>query len=251
MNQYLSSISGSRLAMFMLGATLALGFTFSAHLLSSAIVRLKHENSIKVKGTAERTITSDSATWRSQYSVRSASLKDGYSALEESRKVVKQFLTEGNVPEVECTYSAILTDLEYKKDNNGRPTNEIELYLLSQTVEVKSKEVKQVDTISKTVTELIKSGVEIRSFAPAYVFSGLEQIKLELLAAATKNAYDRAKTLAENSRGHVGGLSSASQGVFQITPVDSTDASDSGEYDTTTIEKKVKAVVTLEYDIEK
>src|SRR5206468_7169205 len=126
-----------------------------------AIVRLKQENSIKVKGTAGRTITSDSATWRSQFAVRSANLKDGYSALEESRKVVKQFLTEANVPEVECTYSAILTDLEYKKDDNGRPTNAIEFYLLSQTVEVKSKDVKRVDTISTTVTELIKSGVEI------------------------------------------------------------------------------------------
>ena len=79
----------------------------------------------------------------------------------------------------------------------------------------------------------------------------MEQLKLELLGNATKNAYDRAKALAENSRGKVGALNSASQGVFQITPVDSTDVSDGGEYDTTTIEKKVKAVVTLEYHIEK
>ena len=75
MSQYLSNISGSRLAMFLLGATLALGFTLSAHLLSTAIVRLKHENTIKVKGTAEKTITSDSVKWSVSYSVRAADRK--------------------------------------------------------------------------------------------------------------------------------------------------------------------------------
>jgi len=64
-------------------------------------------------------------------------------------------------------------------------------------------------------------------------------------------AMERAKTLADNSQGQVGALTSASQGVFQITPVDSTQVTDYGTYDTTTITKNVKAVVTLEFRIEK
>ncbi len=42
-----------------------------------------------------------------------------------------------------------------------------------------------------------------------------------------------------------------SKGVFQITPVNSTDVSDEGNYDTSTIEKSVKAIVTLEFQVEK
>ncbi len=251
MNQYLSNISGSRLAMFLLGATLALGFTFSAHLLSTAIVRLKHENTIKVKGTAEKTITSDSVKWSVSYSVRAANLQEGYAELEKSRETVRKYLADAKVPESECTYFAISSSPQFKKDANGFATNDIELYVLSQSVQVKSKNVKQINSLSDSITELIKSGVDLQSHAPAYLYSGLEQLKLELLGAATQNAYDRAKTLAENSHGKVGGLSSASQGVFQITPVDSTDVSDGGEYDTSTIDKKVKAVVTLEFSIEK
>ena len=251
MNQYLSHISGSRLAMFLLGTTLALGFTYSAHLLSSAIVRLKHENSIKVKGTAEKIVTSDSASWQTSFSVQAANLKDAYLELEANRDIVKKYLTDAQVPDTECTYWAISMHTQNKRDKDGNVTNEIEHYVLSQTIEVKSKDVQRIDNLSKNITELIKSGIEIRSFAPAYVFSGIEQIKLELLGAATKNAYERATTLAENSHGQVGGLNSASQGVFQITPVDSTAVTDSGEYDTSTIEKKVKAVVTLEFHIEK
>jgi hypothetical protein len=53
------------------------------------------------------------------------------------------------------------------------------------------------------------------------------------------------------SGGKVGGLSSASQGVFQITAVNSTDTSDYGVYDTSTIEKSVKCVVTVEFKIAK
>ncbi len=251
MNQYLSNISGSRLAMFLLGATLALGFTFSAHLLSTAIVRLKHENTIKVKGTAEKTITSDSAKWSISYSVRAANLKDGYTELEKNREIVQKYLADAKVSEAECTYVAISSHPQFKNDKNGFATNEIDLYVLSQSVQVRSTDVKRIDTLSDSITELIKNGVELQSHAPAFLYSGLEQLKLELLGAATQNAYDRAKTLAENSHGKVGGLSSASQGVFQITPVDSTDVSDGGEYDTSTIDKKVKAVVTLEFSIEK
>jgi hypothetical protein len=43
---------------------------------------------------------------------------------------------------------------------------------------------------------------------------------------------------------------SAQQGVFQITARHSTDTSGYGMYDTATIEKTAKAVVTLEYAID-
>ncbi len=59
----------------------------------------------------------------------------------------------------------------------------------------------------------------------------------------------RASSLAENSGSKVGALKYASQGVFQITPLYSTDVSGYGRYDTSTIEKSVKAVVTIEYSI--
>ena len=237
--------------MFLLGATLALGFTYSAHLMSSAIVSFKHQNIIKVKGIAERAITSDSARWTATWTRRSTTLKEGYTELEIQRDVVKKFLSEAKVLDTDCTYSAVSTETVFKKDELGRTSNDVFGYVLNQSVEMKSKDVRLVESVSKSITELIKEGIEIQSHRPEFIFTGLEQLKLELLGNATKNAHDRATALAENSRGKVGALNSASQGVFQITPVDSTDVSDGGEYDTTTIEKKVKAVVTLEFHIEK
>ena len=60
----------------------------------------------------------------------------------------------------------------------------------------------------------------------------------------------RALALAKGSKGRIGALISAQQGVFQITERHSTDTSGSGEYDTSSIDKSAKAVVTLEYAIE-
>ncbi len=59
----------------------------------------------------------------------------------------------------------------------------------------------------------------------------------------------RSEELGKNSDSEVGTLKYASQGVFHITPVNSTDISDYGRYDPTTIEKSIKAVVTIEYSI--
>ncbi|HOG24446.1 MAG TPA: SIMPL domain-containing protein, partial [Candidatus Omnitrophota bacterium] len=45
-------------------------------------------------------------------------------------------------------------------------------------------------------------------------------------------------------------MRSARMGVFQITPVNSTSVSDWGENDTSSVEKKVTAVVNASFSIE-
>ncbi|MEI7835536.1 MAG: hypothetical protein WCK05_03900 [Planctomycetota bacterium] len=46
-------------------------------------------------------------------------------------------------------------------------------------------------------------------------------------------------------------MNSASQGVFQITPVNAVETSEGGVYDTRSIDKSVKCVVTMEFRVEK
>ena len=74
-------------------------------------------------------------------------------------------------------------------------------------------------------------------------------MKKGLLEEATRNGYERARILASGGGGAVGPLASVPQGVFQIVPRSSVEVSDYGEYDTTSIEKTIKAVVTLDYEM--
>ncbi|MGA2052965.1 MAG: SIMPL domain-containing protein, partial [Opitutales bacterium] len=172
-------------------------------------------------------------------------------ALDAARDKVSAFLAAQHTPAGEVTFSAITTDEIMARDARGQLTNEIQYYALSQNVTVTSPDVQRIATLALRATDLIKDGVIMQSGSPEYIFTGLEKLKLDLLAKATQNGYTRARALAENSGSHVGVLTSAEQGVFQITPPYSTETLDDGAYDTTTIEKSVKAVITLEFAVEK
>lgn len=241
----------NRIAMFLLGGTLAAGLACSAYIISTGMVAMKQHNAVRVKGTAQLKIKSNQASWACQFTARTPLLKDSYDDLARSREIIKHYLAAQKLTEKDYALSSIFTDLVYKKTEKGERTNTIESYVLRQRVDLSSTNVDLIANISARITDLIKEGVEIQSFDPSYTYTDIESLKLELLAKATANAYERAQVLAGNSRSRVGKLLAASQGVFQITPVDSTDVSDDGSYDTRTIAKAVKAVVTLEFNIVK
>jgi uncharacterized protein len=71
-----------------------------------------------------------------------------------------------------------------------------------------------------------------------------------MLSEAAGNARERARRMVEGTGSRLGPVRSATQGVFQITPAFSTEVSDGGENDTTSIGKLIKAVVTVEFAIE-
>ena len=53
----------------------------------------------------------------------------------------------------------------------------------------------------------------------------------------------------KSTNNRVGKIESVRMGVFQITPVDSTDVSDMGINDTSTIEKKITAVSNVTFKV--
>lgn len=71
-----------------------------------------------------------------------------------------------------------------------------------------------------------------------------------MLAKATENAKQRAENMARATGNKIGFMRSAKMGVFQITPVTSTDVSDWGTNDTSSLDKKVMSVVTVSFAIE-
>jgi uncharacterized protein len=245
-------MNSSKMASFLLGATLALGIALSAYMISTAIVKIRQENLIRVKGYAQRQIKSDVGLWRGELTARAPELSTSYAGMNASREKTRELIENlGFDKESTIDFLPINIDIKYKLDEEGNRTDTVSSYVLTQTIEIQSHQIDKIETISRKASDLISEGIEFRSQHPIYTASGIEKIKLDLLSEATKNAYERARSLAENSGGKVGALNSASQGVFQITPLNSTDVSDSGEYDTSTIDKIVKAVVTFEFRVEK
>ena len=240
-----------KIAQFSIAAViLALGLILSSALLSKLFVNIKHEKEIAVKGYAEKNIVSDQATFYCSYSAQKPTMVEAYEKLQANKKIIIEYLRDKGIKSEEIDVEEIDTTKIYEKDLEGNDTNEVQYYLVRQGIKIRSKNVKLVRGISREITELIKNGVDISAYSPCFFVSNLDEIKIELLAKATKDGHQRAMTLANNSGGKVGVLRSAKQGVFQITAPNSTAISGYGEYDTSTINKTIKAVVTLEYSIE-
>lgn len=229
---------------------LAAGMIVSASLLSKLFLRVRHEQAITVKGFAETNVTSDIGKLTCTCSARGTSLKTAYEKLQTSRNATLAFLRQLGLRDTETTLFTIETVKIPKRDPQGKETNEIEYYDVFQTIEVLSTNVTLIRETGHRITELIQADVDIRASPPSFVVADLKDTKLRLLQAATDDGYRRALALAAGSKGRIGALISAQQGVFQITSLHSTDTSGGGEYDTSTIEKTAKAVVTLEYAIE-
>lgn len=235
-----------------LGICFVIATIVSTMIFSKGILQIKKYSGevISVTGSAEKKIESDYIVWRSNFVIREPQLKTAYANTQEDLKKVKSYLLSKGIKENEIVVSQILTSCVYKKNEKGNDTNEIEGYLLSQGIEVRSNDVKRIDDVSRQSTELINQDIPFISEAPEYFYTKLSELKIEMLAKATDDAKQRAISMANSTGNKIGAIRSAKMGVFQITPGTSTDVSWYGENDTSSFEKKVMAVVTASFAIE-
>jgi hypothetical protein len=232
----------------LLGIILSLGLIISVMILSGTLKQIKYsDHFITVKGYAERKIVSDFGSWSCQFSTGDRDLNTAYSKLMANKEKIIKYLVSSGINRNNISESSIITTHSYKLNEKGYATNELDAYKLSQSLFVWSNDVHLIKSISVNSSSLLAEGIELMSYDPRYLFSKLEGMKKEMLGAATREAKERAEFLAKNTGSKVGGIKSAEQGVFQITPLNSTEVSDYGMYDETTIEKSIKAVVTVEF----
>jgi hypothetical protein len=234
-----------------LGICFVVATITSTVILSKGLLQMKKysEQVVKVTGSAEKNIISDAIVWRLSFSRRDVKMVGAFDLLKEDLKTVKGYLLSKGVKESEIIVAPVATTVLYKKNEKGNDTNEIEGYILAQEIEIRSSDVVKITEVSRQATELIEKGLEVISQAPEYFYTKLPELKLAMLSDATENAKKRAESMAKASGNKIGSIRSARMGVFQITPVNSFDVSDYGMNDTTSLEKKVNAVVNVEFAI--
>lgn len=228
-------------------ATIVSSIIFSKGFLS--VTKFMREQ-ITVTGSAQKDIKSDYAVWTGTFSRRESDMATAFKKLGEDLLKVNQYLAGQGIGEEEILVRQIETETIYKKNEKGNATNDIEGYRLKQTVELHSNDVVKIARISREATALINEGIEFYSGSPEYFYTKLDALKVEMLARATENAKVRAENMVKATGNRIGFMRSAKMGVFQITPVNSTEISDWGINDTTSLEKKVTAVVNASFSIE-
>ena len=241
-------------AVMVLGLLIAIGMASAAFILGVQAKRaVAGQQSITVKGLAEKPIKADSAEWTITVGVVSDTQADALNALAQERKVVEAFLTKQGFDSGNWALDVETISPHYEeifiKDNPRQVQKGFDAY---QSIRVTSQDLAKITAANKAFLQLRADNHPVSAQAPNYLVSNLETIKMSLIADATKNARARATEFVKQDGVKVGVMKSASQGAFYILPVggEASDVSYGGTYDKSTIDKTARVVVTIVYNIE-
>ena len=232
-----------KLQVISLGILIALSLVISTKLVASTI----SNNVISVTGSAYEIVKSDSGTLTFDINVKRANKQEAYKASHAQVKIVEEYLKAKQIKNIEL--KTVNGYYSYKRDAKGDYTDIPEAYNLNQPVSINSDNVELIKEISNDITGLIDKGVDINVNSPSYDYSKLPELKVTLLEKASKDARARATSMLKPTHNSVGKIQSVRMGVYQITPVDSTNVSDMGINDTSSIDKKVTAVANVAFKI--
>lgn len=239
------------------GMVLAVGMVVSSFALSRFMIRIRQqqENTISVKGLAERKLLADIGAFECTVGASGETQKEAFEKLNRSYSLLRFALKnagfkDGELEEsapncVRVTKSVRVRDLA---TNRETASEEFSHYRYTRTVRVISPQVDLVHGQSMELPGLVMSGIEIEVGQPAFYVSDLEKYKLELIAEATDSAMQRAQMTAEKCKSRLGRLITARNGIIQITRPASSDISDEGYYDTASREKVMKIVVSATFE---
>jgi len=236
-------------SMTILGLLLALSMASAAFILGVQAKRAEsRQQSIAIKGLAEKPIQVDSADWTITVSVNDDTQAKALQAAARTRRIVEALLAKQDFDK-----SAWSVDLEkinphfieiydpnYRRVRKGDEAH--------QVIRVVSNDLSKIKAANKAILQLRTDNQPIIGHSPKYLFSNLEDIKMSLIADSTKNARRRAIEFVKQDGATVGVIKSAKQGTFSILALGGNGDSDNsygGVYDKSTIDKTARVVVAI------
>ena len=221
----------------------ALAIIIASLLLKQGIVEFKTlDRSVAVKGLAEKEVMANTVIWPINYSLAGNDLTKLIDELEAKNQAVSAFLALHGFGDEEISVSP-----PNVADKLAQPYAQLEKgqmrYFVMSSITVYSHEPEKVRHALTKVTQLAKQGIAISSdrydAKVQYIFTGLNDIKPEMIQQATEKAREVAEKFATDSKSTLGKIKSARQGQFSISSRDSHHPHI----------KKVRVVSTIEYTL--
>jgi len=230
---------------------LAIGFVLSGWLIGGGFKAGRStDRFVTVKGISEREVEADLALWPLQIVAADNDLSAAQARMDRMVALTRDFLREKEIPEDQVTIQSFkVTDAQANPYQGGVAANR---FIISQTLMVRSEDPLRILAASQEVGELVEAGVVLTSGqeygpgGPTFVFTGLNDLKPDMLSEATARALEAAREFAAASESRVGKIRRANQGVFQILPRDAAP----GQQEHNQLFKTVRVVTTVEYLLE-
>jgi hypothetical protein len=176
---------------------------------------------VTAKGLKEKEVTEDKATWPLKFKELGNDPSELYDRIERNTQTVVNFFKSNGVKNEEISLAPpTLVDQQANMSYSSETVRY--RYKANCVVTVVSKDVDLVRKLVSRQTELMRQGVTIvgneydEGSVVSYEFTGLNTIKPEMIAEATKNARKTAERFAEDSKSKLGKIRTADQGQFSI-----------------------------------
>ena len=219
-------------------------------------VKLQRPTTIDVRGSAKRRIASDLGQWTCQVTVVKPMRVEAYGALRKDVEVVQGFLKGKGVADKDLRVSAVsmveLSHVDTVEEGSKVTRKQVfDGFQLTQQLEVATTDVGLVERLSREATQLLERGVVITSESPRYHYTKVGELKIEMLAEASRDARQRAERMlgAAGGGASVGRVEGIDTGVININPANGTDTSWEGNYDTTSFEKDMLTTVRVRFEV--
>ncbi len=234
---------------------IAVGFVLAAIVVAAAYTEghKPAQGTISVTGLGETEFTSDLIVIEGNITVEAYEAANAYHALENDRKETIDFLTSKGVKSETITFEMPRTDELHRSiyENGDYVGQQFAGYQISQSFTIESADVDTTESAARELPSLIAEGIDIHVFNPMYYYTGLEDVKLELLSAAAADARERAANIAKSSKSALGELKLSRAGVFQITAATGDEEfSAGGSFNLSSREKKARVTVRSEFFID-
>jgi hypothetical protein len=206
-------------------------------------------STITVTGASSERIRSDFVDWSVELKQSAPSQQIAYQQLQPAVEQTLAFLKARGVAPEALQLEAVKSEREDFRDPR---TGELRstTWTTRQMIQVSSGDVARIATISRAIGQLIGQGVPLTINPPAFTYTKLAEKRVDMLAKATRDARSRASAIAAEAGARVGPITKVDTGIFQITSPNSTETSDSGTYDTRTIDKDIKAVMAVTFRVD-
>jgi hypothetical protein len=229
---------------------MAAALVLAAWMLGAAFVRSRTADRFAtVKGVAERNVDADIGLWPLSFVATDNVLTNAQSKIESQRKTVMEFLKHNGLEAADAELQGLeVTDVQANPYQSGPRTGD--RFIVRMVIMVRSDQPEKIRDASQKVGELVNSGVVLSSGpgggpfdGPTFLFTKLNDLKLEMIAEATASARKAAEQFAKDSRSKIGGIRRASQGVFEILPRDQA----MGIMEQGQLHKTLRVVTTVDY----
>lgn len=191
---------------------------------------------VTVKGLSEREVMADKVTWSLSFNVSGNALEFLYESLEPKQEKLINFLKSNGVKDEE-----IFKDVPSAEDrsswyNWNEKKGLIDRFVVTGRLTIVSNDVEKIMNLRMKQLDLLKQGVILDNSYCNYEYTGLNELKPEMVEEATRNARVVANKFAEDANCKLGSIRTARQGQFEVT-------SD----DVMPYKRQVRVVTTIDY----